>query len=137
MRHLFRMYVSESCPVCAQARAFMDSRKMDVEYIVVGFDPVINKGLSLVLNNPNPMLPFLVCQATQEMVAGFTPENYEQVVRSYHSLFSAESRRPDIAGRQHPTASSNLAVGTSPPPSGATGVRPVSGVLGGPLPHQN
>lgn len=90
MRPPFRMYISQGCNNCKQALDFLNKAGFPVETIDVGFDPLIAKGMAVLYGNVNPITPLLICFANQEMVAGWSLENYARIVADFNSIFGVK-----------------------------------------------
>ena len=64
-----RMYVNKGCPHCEAAQAFFRDKKISVEAIEIGFDPILQAGIRSMANGQTPV-PLIVSFATQEVTAG-------------------------------------------------------------------
>lgn len=74
----FRMYVNPGCPNCEAAAKFFAEKKVSVEVIAIGFDPVAQNGIRAMANGQLP-LPLIVSFATQEIVFGNDPVQLERI----------------------------------------------------------
>ena len=86
----FRLYTTSGCPVCKQATEFINSNKLPCEFIEVGFDPVVQKGLAALFNDKPIQLPLLICFFSQELLVGFTEADYTRVMDSYNIAIKGE-----------------------------------------------
>jgi glutaredoxin len=65
-----RMYVNKGCPHCEAAQATFKERKVSVEAIEIGFDPILQAGIRAMSNNQGLPVPIIISYATQEVTVG-------------------------------------------------------------------
>lgn len=73
-----RLYVNRGCGNCEIAEKFFADKKIPIERIEIGFDPVLQGGIRSVANGQLP-LPLIVSFVTQEMVFGNDPAQLERL----------------------------------------------------------
>lgn len=83
-----RMYVQRGCPHCEAAKAFFDARKISVESIEIGFDPILQAGIRSLTNGGNFQVPLIVSYLTQEVVVGNDPAQLQRLADSFGPVAS-------------------------------------------------
>jgi glutaredoxin len=74
-----RMYVQKGCPHCEAALQFLLSRKVTVETIEIGFDPILQAGIRASNNGQGLPVPIIISFATQEVTVGNDVATLERI----------------------------------------------------------
>lgn len=90
----FRLYGLPGCPHCASAENFLRSKRVPAELIIALGDPIVAEGVKQLTGAEN--YPILVSRATNEIITGWKPEEYERVERAYTALSGAGA--PNLFG---------------------------------------
>lgn len=80
----FRVYALPGCNWCEKAVSYFVQKNVPFQ-LVMGTDPVINKGIEGVSGQIPPNFPVLVSFVTNEMILGFKEDEYARVIAVYHS----------------------------------------------------
>ena len=74
---MFRIYVKEGCPHChAAMQWFKEHPNVPSDFVAAGNDPVLNAGLKAWGDE----VPLVVCFATNKIIKGFRPEEFQRHV---------------------------------------------------------
>lgn len=77
-----RMYITRGCPHCEAAQKFFVEKKIAVEVIEIGFDPILQAGMRAMSNNQGLPVPVIVSFATQEVVVGNDAGQLERIANA-------------------------------------------------------
>jgi glutaredoxin len=55
-----RMYINKGCPHCEAAQAYLLGRKVTIEAIEIGFDPILQAGIRASSNNQGLPVPIII-----------------------------------------------------------------------------
>lgn len=96
----FVLYGLIGCPHCVEAEAYF--RKIGIPFVIVvaNEDPIIDEGIKKFSGKEIAEYPVLLYKTTKDIVIGYNPEKYEQLVKSFYAL--ASSSAPSIFGGQQP-----------------------------------
>lgn len=83
-----RMYVQRGCQHCEAAKTFFEVRKISVEVIEIGFDPILQAGIRSLTNGGNFQVPLTVSFLTQEVVAGNDVVQLQRIADSFGTVAS-------------------------------------------------
>jgi len=77
------MYVQKGCPHCETAKQFFSERKLSVESIEIGFDPILQAGIRSLTGGQNFQVPLIVSYLTQEVLVGNDPIQLQRIADSF------------------------------------------------------
>ena len=83
----FRLYALMGCPHCVEAENFLRNRVAPALTVIANDDPIANAGVKQLTGQEQ--YPVLCCTFNKEIVVGFKPEDYDRVVKLYHTLAGA------------------------------------------------
>jgi len=97
----FRLYGLIGCPHCAEAETFLREKVVPTLVIIANDDIIAIEGIKAVTKKPEAAFPVLCCTFNNEIIEGFKKDEYDRLVKAYHTLFSpSPSNLP--AGEQQP-----------------------------------
>jgi glutaredoxin len=73
------MYIQKGCPHCEAAKTYFVNRKISVESIEIGFDPILAAGIRSLTNGAGYQVPLTISYGTEEVVAGNDPIQLQRV----------------------------------------------------------
>lgn len=84
-----RMYVTKGCPHCDGAKQFLESKKVSVEFVEIGFDPILQAGIRAISNGQGLTVPIIISFLTQEVLVGNDQVQLQRLVDSINSTGSS------------------------------------------------
>ena len=120
---MFRLYGIYGCPNCVAAEQLLQKLGLPTQLIDVGGDPVAGEGIKVITGSKDVVrVPVLVLLGhSAEVVIGFDPEKYRQVIRTFkgRELANADAAFDTVlgslnGGATHPNGE---AAGPAAPPA--------------------
>jgi glutaredoxin len=92
----FRLYGLLGCQHCKAAEDFMRDKRLPCEIIIANNDPIIDDGVIARTGGKEARYPVLLSRITNEIVAGWKPEDYERLDKAFAAQLSAGN--PSVFG---------------------------------------
>lgn len=99
----FVLYGLLGCPHCGEAENYLKRAGVPFFSFVANEDPIADEGLKAITKQDKADYPVLLYKLTKQIVVGYRPEQYEQLVRDFYTRVGAGTS--DTFSGQHPPSS--------------------------------